>query len=187
MWAALQERLCPGDRFVDAGANIGFYSLRAARLVGPTGAVFAIEMMPGTAATLRANVAASGARNVTVIERALTDEDGRTLEANADPGKLGQASIALAAGGERSLRVKVETARLDTLLPDGRIALMKMDLEGAEYGALLGAKGLLGRLDALIYESNGEDPRIEQLLKNRGFTVRHLAAHDFIAVQDTGR
>jgi FkbM family methyltransferase len=144
-------------------------------------------MMPDTAATLRANVAASGAGNVTVIERALTDEDGRKLEANADPGKLGQASIALAAGGERSLRVKVETARLDTLLPEGRIALMKMDLEGAEYGALLGAKGLLGRLDALIYESNGEDPRIEQLLKNRGFTVRRLAGHDFIAVQDSGR
>lgn len=187
MWAALEERLRPGDRFVDAGANIGFYALRASQLVGPGGSVVAIEMMPGTAESLRANVAATGADNVTVVEKALAAADGEMLEASADPSKLGQASIATASEGGRSLRLTVETARLDTLIPEGRVALMKMDLEGAEFGALQGAAGLLDRVDALIYESNGDDPRIEQLLRARGFTVRHLAAHDYIAVQDTSR
>nr|WP_245198141.1 FkbM family methyltransferase [Sphingomonas kaistensis] len=187
MWAVLQERLRPGDRFVDAGANIGFYALRAAQLVGPRGEVVAIEMMPGTAASLRANVAASGAGNVTVVEKALADVDGQVLEASADPSKLGQASIAAVEGGRRSLRLKVETARLDSLLPEGPVALMKMDLEGAEFDALQGAAGLLGRVDALVYESNGDDPRIERLLKACGFTVRHLAAHDYLAVSDTSR
>ena len=130
MWAALEERLRPGDRFVDAGANIGFYALRA--LAGRAGgSVVAIEMMPGTAASLRANVAASGADNVTVVEKALAE---RMATARGEC-RSEQAGPGLDRGGHeggRSLRLTVETARLDTLIPEGRVALMKMDLEGAD-------------------------------------------------------
>lgn len=187
VWAVLRERLGAGDTFVDAGANIGFYSLRAARLVGKGGKVVAIEMMPQTAASLRRNLQASGVRNVSVVERALAARNGDLVEASADPAKLGQASIAFGSDGARSLTVEVETARLDTLIPDGRVALLKMDLEGAEYDALVGAERLLGRIGAIVFESNGEDRRIIDLLTARGFSVRHLADHDYLATNEHAR
>lgn len=187
VWRLLQERLGPGDTFVDAGANIGFYSLRAARLVGSAGKVVAVEMMPHTAACLRRNIQASGVANVTVIERALAAHDGEMVEASSDPAKLGQASIAVGKSQTRSLAVAVETARLDTLFPKGWVALLKMDIEGAEYEALLGAEDLLERVDAIVFETNGEDRRVIDLLTAKGFSIRHLAFHDYLATPEHAR
>ncbi|WP_234981526.1 hypothetical protein [Fontimonas thermophila] len=50
---AIRSILRPGDVFVDAGANIGFYSILASRIVGTEGRVISVEMMPQTATILR--------------------------------------------------------------------------------------------------------------------------------------
>lgn len=181
--ALLRGTLQPGDTFVDAGANIGFYSIVASRLVGPSGRVIAVEMMPETAARLRLNVSLNDAANVQVVEAALSDRDGGTVTATSNARKLGQASIAPAGTGPvRDLSVSVRTQRLDTLLRDvKRVRLMKMDLEGAEALALAGAYGVLDRVDAILFENNARDPRIARLLAARGFTIRELDHPDYIA------
>lgn len=181
--ALLRELLQLGDTFVDAGANIGFYSIVASGLVGVRGQVIAIEMMPETARQLRANIALNDAANVRVAEIALSDRDGDTVTASTNTRKLGQASIAPASSGPiRNLSISVATQRLDTLLRGvGRVRLMKMDLEGAEALALAGAYGVLDRVDAIVFENNARDPRIARLLTARGFTIRELDHPDYIA------
>jgi FkbM family methyltransferase len=90
--AWLMSHLQPGDTFVDVGANIGYVTLLASRVVGAAGCVISIEPSPANSAMLRRNVAANHAENVRVVqapsrtERASSHSMGRvdgkvTLEA----------------------------------------------------------------------------------------------------------
>jgi SAM-dependent methyltransferase len=60
--------ISPGDRVLDIGAGSGTDTLTAARLVGPQGKVFALDMTPAMLAKLRSNVENAGATNVEAIE-----------------------------------------------------------------------------------------------------------------------
>lgn len=181
----LETELPVGGTFVDGGANIGFYTLLAARRVGAGGTVVAFEMMPDTAAILRQHVADNGPLPVTVIERALSERSGERVTASVEPGQHGQASIVAGGPGERH-RVSVETVTLDEALAGvGPIDLIKLDLEGAEFMALSGASAVLARTRCLVFESNDRDSRIFALLEASGFAVERLRAHDFVAVKRT--
>ena len=83
-WAAIQEHLGKGATFVDVGAHIGYYSLKAATVVGLTGHVIAIEPNPETIRKLQGNIQASGATTITVAAVACSDSDA-TLELFAAP------------------------------------------------------------------------------------------------------
>src|SRR5947209_15344673 len=78
-WQAIQDRLPGGGTFVDVGAHIGYYSLKAARAVGPAGHVIAVEPNPDTVRKLRENVRASAASVVRIQPVACSDSEG-TLE-----------------------------------------------------------------------------------------------------------
>lgn len=180
---AIEERLSPGGTFVDAGANIGFYTVLAARRVGPAGRVVAFEMMPDTATILRSHVVSNDLAQVQVVENALSDVDGETVTASVEPGKHGQASIVTGEADGR-VTIAVATVTLDAALAEvGRIDVMKMDLEGAEFMALSGGAAVLARTGCVIFENNIDDSRISALLEASGFIVERLYAHDFIAVK----
>jgi len=178
---AIEQRIRPGAVFIDGGANIGFYSILAARLAGPHGQVIAFEMMPDTAAVLRRHIAANGAPAIEVVERALADRSGSRVRASVEPGQHGQASI-VKDGSERHHSIEVETITLDEALADrGAIDLIKLDLEGAEFAALNGAAAVLARTACVVFESNERDERIFDLLTRAGFIVEHLEGSDFLA------
>lgn len=182
VFGAIRRRLRPGDTFVDAGANIGFYTVLAAGLVGPQGRVIAIEMMPDTAAILREHVRINGLTNVVVIEGALSDKAGERVVAHVDEGKYGQASIADVRGGRT---VDVVTATLEDILGDvPKASLMKMDLEGAEAAALRGAGGRLGSIEAIISEVLAEQETAQAVLSGHGFKVARLDGRNWMAVRD---
>src|SRR6266566_3248356 len=63
---AVADHLSPGATFMDVGAHIGYYSLKAAGMVGPHGHIIAIEPNPQTLPVLRSNIEASDARAVSV-------------------------------------------------------------------------------------------------------------------------
>ena len=177
----LAAELAPGRSFVDGGANIGFYSLLAARLVGPSGQVVAFEMMPDTAAILRKHIERNGDLPIRIVERALSEKSGERVMASVEPGLHGQASIVSKGRGPRQ-SVSVETVTLDEALAAvERVDLLKLDLEGAEFGALCGAQAVLARTGCVVFESNDEDPRIFALLEAAGFAVERLGAFDFVA------
>jgi FkbM family methyltransferase len=137
------EAVRPGDRVLDLGANLGYYTLLLARRVGPAGRVYAVEPDPGNLALLRANVARHGYANVTVVDKAASDRAGPArLYKSGD----NQGDHRLYEGDEARPSVAVEAVRLDDVLPGAApLALVKMDVQGAEGRALAGMRDLLER------------------------------------------
>ena len=183
--AEIRARLRPGSTFVDCGANIGFFTVIASRLVGPTGKVFAIEMMPVTSDRLRQHVEANELTNVTVFQSALSDRTGESVIAFLPESSHGQASI-VRRENERGLEVTVTTRTLDDLLGDepGPIDLVKMDIEGAEALALKGAEKVLSRTRAVIFEQLEDSASAGDLLSTAGFAIRVLDPRNRLAERD---
>jgi FkbM family methyltransferase len=181
---AVADILRPGDVFIDAGANIGIYTVLASSLVGPEGHVIAIEMMPDTCEILRAHVRLNQCRNVAIHNRALHCEEGASVDAFVTKNHYGQASIVIAAAS--SLTVPVKTVTLGSLIGDNRIRLLKLDLEGAELLALRGAGDALTGIDAIVYEDLGESG-VGEFLMQRGFSIAKLDGRNFLASSERGQ
>jgi len=180
----MQSLLRPGDRFVDAGANIGVYTVLGSKLVGESGEVVSIEMMPDTAAILRKHIRENGCGNVRVVEAALSDSSGKTVCATVEPGKYGSASIAVKRDGPT---VEVETSTLADVLADvPSVRLMKMDLEGAELAALHGLTPSIDKVEAVIFEDWGGD-EVSQWFKEAGFAFTRLDRYNSFATRAGAR
>jgi len=179
----IRENLKAGDCFVDAGSNIGFYAITAAAIVGSGGSVVAIEMLKVNADILRDNIARNNVDCVKVVEKALSDSDGNVIVASMPTGSFGQATI-----NDQSQKnvFSVETATLNSILAQSKnVRLLKMDIEGAEYDALLGATDVIGRIDAIIFEHLTEksSAQIANLLEPRGFRIERLDGRNSVAIQ----
>lgn len=144
---ALQNFLRPGMTFYDLGANIGFFSLIAARLVGENGHVVAFEADPAVAARLRENVERNEFEMIAVQEKAVWWKSGsvsftRANEETSPDRGVGHVAEAQGAAGD----VQVDAVCLDEVVADGcEPDFMKWDVEGAEAEVFLGARKLLGR------------------------------------------
>lgn len=160
----LRDLLRPGDTVIDVGANVGIITVRAARQVGSSGRVVAVEPSPRCLDALVA--VTTGVENVTVIHTALGDETG-TLELagwdNPDHRGLGSAvpghRAGLAENWHEGTTITVPQTRLDQLLAEqvnknNEIALIKIDVEGYEPVVLRGAPDLFDtrRVRAVILE-----------------------------------
>lgn len=181
---ALVRHLAPGDCFVDAGANIGIFSVLGAKLVGSQGNVVAIEMLPGTAEALRKHVALNGVPWVRVVEEALSNVEGEVVTAYVPEGYFGRASLGSPAGDAN--RVQVTTTTLDAVLRDvDKVQLLKLDIEGAELLALEGAREVLDRVHTVIFEHLTPEAHtaVTALLSTAGFDVRRLTDRESIAVR----
>lgn len=138
----------PGDTFVDAGANVGYYTIIGSRLVGAKGKVYAFEPEPKNFALLEKNVRLDRLTNVVLEQKALSNRQGVIQLFIADQNK-GDHRIYQPEGESRP-SVGVEAVRLDEYFK-GRtegIDVLKMDVQGAEGVILEGMTGLLeGRTD----------------------------------------
>lgn len=147
--AAWKRILRPGDAVIDGGANYGYWTMVASRLVGPTGKVFSFEANPPTAVRLQANVEASGATNVSIYRVALAAEDGVATINNACSNTIGgHASLRRHEGWAWSESTEIRTTAADSLASLDqwpRIRLIKLDIEGAELAALRGMANLIER------------------------------------------
>lgn len=185
---ALAERLKPGGVFIDAGANIGVFTVFGARRVGPEGTVIAIEMMPDTADRLRLHLRLNGLDNVRVVEAALSDGSGGEVTASVPARLFGRASIVGGADpGEEWSEVKVRTVTLDEIADGlGAIDVIKMDIEGAEEMALSGARATLDRTGCLIFEDWGrssDNPGALAIVAEAGLVTSRLDGNDVIGVR----
>jgi FkbM family methyltransferase len=137
--------LAPGDIFVDGGAHVGLFTLVAARCVGPSGRVIAFEPAGEVREKLIQNVKLNGFEQVTVKPLALSSEPGRASFRVFE--LVGSGLNHLGPAAEEGGRVEsVEVTTLDAsigLADRSRVTVMKLDLEGAEYSALLGGEALL--------------------------------------------
>ena len=147
--AVFRQMLRPGMHVLDIGANIGYYTMLSASLVGPGGSVTAIEPNPASAKLLEASRRANSFDNVVVIQVAA----GRELGLLTLHGSYGNVMTSAAPEGAAALinSTTVPTFRVDDLIPrDKKIDFVKIDVEGAEYNALLGASELIKRCHPTI-------------------------------------
>lgn len=148
VWEPLETMLFEGeiesgDVVVDVGANVGYYTLIAAKRVGSSGKVYAFEPDPDAFALLRANIELNALTNVVAINKALAAEPGRLelFRSNTNRG-----DHRLYDPGDGRTAVSVEVTTLDAALADVRgIDLIKVDTQGAECSILAGGTSLLDR------------------------------------------
>jgi FkbM family methyltransferase len=165
---ALRSLVPAGSAVVDVGANIGFFTMRFAEWVGPSGRVFAIEPESANFASLAARVKSHGfAERVALVKAAAMDSAGEAhLWINPD----NPADHRIADSG-----ASVEAVKIDQLLeshPGMKVSLIKVDVQGAELRALRGAASTLERMrPALLVEFH------EPSLVAAGTTPRELLAY----------
>ena len=171
----LTSVLRPGDVFIDVGANIGYYSLLAARIVGHKGSVVAIECSPAAYAELLHNLALNQIGNVRPVAGAVADAD--TTLTFYEP-KQGVHSVTTIVRWSKDMDPVFQAAAkpLPGLLTDeelSRARVIKIDIEGGEYSALSGLAPVLdqARDDVeLVVEVN------ESMLATQGRTVAETTA-----------
>jgi FkbM family methyltransferase len=137
-----------GMTAVDVGANVGYYTLLLAKLVGKSGKVFAVEPDPANAALLRENVRLNGLANVEIIQKAAWSTSG-FVSLHLSPDNPGGHWTGLSTrSGDTTL---VEAIRLDEYLGElvPSVDVMKLDTEGTEYLILTGMQTLLRRSPAV--------------------------------------
>jgi FkbM family methyltransferase len=135
----------PGQVVLDIGANIGYYTLIFARLVGPTGHVIAFEPDPASFALLQRNIDENKYGNVTACPLAVSNVNA-ILTLYRD--RFNNLDHRLTNPGRGGTALKVEAVRLDDFLPshfDRPIDLIKMDIQGSEGLALDGMRSTLAR------------------------------------------
>jgi FkbM family methyltransferase len=146
--------LRPGEIVVDVGANAGLYTILAARAVAPAGRVLAFEPSADEFARLSWAVAAGGFGNIIASNVALAERPGFVGFMSAPREHTGLHRLAGVADAT-SHRVWAERGDSAVHLGDGEhIALLKIDVEGAELSVLRGFQALLKarRIERLVIE-----------------------------------
>jgi FkbM family methyltransferase len=144
-----EESIAPGDVVVDVGAHIGYYTLLAARAVGPQGSVIAFEPERENFRHLSRNLAENGYTNVTCVNGAVSDRSGRqALFISSD--NTGDHRIYT--GDEKRAKYSVDVVSLDDFFADRSksVNVIKMDVQGAEPKVLEGMKALLRANDDVV-------------------------------------
>jgi len=144
-WIARQ--LVPGDTFVDVGANIGYYSLLASQLVGPSGHVIAIEASPSIFTEMQHNLSLNeGLCNIRCLNIAVSDCEAELPLFDGPQSQTHRTSLinqeGLAFGGT------INAKPLPAILTDEeftRCRLFKIDVEGAEWLVVRGLAVALSR------------------------------------------
>ncbi|MGB0877188.1 MAG: FkbM family methyltransferase [Mycobacterium sp.] len=173
----------PGDVALDIGAGIGTETLPFSGMVGDSGKVVAVEAHPATFDMLERTCRLNDLRNVELIHAAVMDSDQPVMISDLREGfcqenRIGAGGIEVPAVTISDLVAKLELKRIDFL---------KMNIEGAEVGALRGALDVLpivghaaiGCHDFLADETGDESYRtmdaVHDLLVDADFTVTRNA------------
>jgi FkbM family methyltransferase len=144
----LMPAIKPGMRFVDVGANFGYYTLLGAEMVGASGHVYSFEANPLMIQKLAKSVAVNGFKQrITLFNVAVHDESSpMEIIFRHDASGGGWTEVATGARPAMTEVFPIPGEPLDMLLADvPQVDVIKIDVEGAEPKVLAGAKNLIGR------------------------------------------
>jgi FkbM family methyltransferase len=197
VWHALEPSLHEGSVFLDVGAHIGYFTMKAAPKVGATGHVLAFEPNPETLKLLYDNVAANGAHNVIVEPVACTDKEETLTFYAAAVQNTGASSLSKSNAEVSDAPPKpymVQGRPIDAVVGQlnlGRVDAIKIDVEGAEVLVLRGAVETLKRFHPRLvieeesdrlasFQTSMED--LSSLLHTAGYNHTHRLlphGHDY--------
>jgi FkbM family methyltransferase len=137
--AVFAKHLKLGDVMYDVGANIGFFSLLAARLVGPPGLVFAFEPDPDNASRIQEHIEANSLKQISVVTSPVWSSNERVFFArSSDHSSRLIGSVTMARDSAEGFYLQAVTLD-DFARRHGAPMLVKMDVEGGEAEVLKGA------------------------------------------------
>ena len=191
--SVFEDVVKPGATVVDGGANIGYFTFVAVGLAGDTGHVIAVEAMAANVDLLRLSAAINGigSERLRIVHAALGDSDGYVaMRAVAGSNAISSSLEEILAGDQGIDGAEVPTTarieRLDDIVGETRVDVLKLDIEGAEALAIHGGVEMLRRdQPTIIMEyspmlltqvSGSEGPSILDELASFGYEMRVLAA-----------
>ncbi len=149
-----------GMTVLDIGANVGYFTLVAARCVGPAGRVIAFEPVPDNHALLEENVSLNDRQNVTVERLAVSDSNSfvKMFLYRKDVNS-GMASMLGEEENSSVATCQVQTCSIDSYLADHGITqahIVKIDVQGGEGKVLDGMMEMMGHETgpSIIWELN---------------------------------
>ena len=174
---ALRRTVRPGHVVYDVGANIGFFTLAAARLVGPAGRVIAFEPVPWCAEAVGRNIELNELAQAEIRQVAVGAQSGRARLL-----VVGEASWSHLASTGRHADVRdeidVDVVTIDELVADGTIPppdVLKIDTEGAELQVLEGMRETLARhRPILVCELHATNERFATAMDDLGYRATNL-------------
>lgn len=189
-----QRVLRPGMKMIDIGANIGLFSLLAAKQVGPTGRVYSVEPRGENARLLLYSATLNRFDNIRLLPTAVGDNTGYTLYQShiGANGALMTKPRDEDFGSQAILHPTsqvVPMARLDNLI-SGPIDLIKLDIEGAEGMALRGAMELIQSYRPMITSEASMEmlERVSNMaLRDYLLLTRNLNYRQFVIERADGR
>lgn len=142
----IREIVQPNDHVLDIGANIGWFTIMMARLVGEVGRVHAFEPRPVTFEHLSMSVAESKLfKNVVLYQKALSNESGEAyITWRPSDRNPGNSWISKQPTGAATKQERVSTVRLDDLSIEP-VSFIKIDVEGAEPNVFRGGEKMIAR------------------------------------------
>jgi FkbM family methyltransferase len=182
----LAATLRPGMVYYDVGANVGFFAVIAARLLGESGRVICFEPLPENVRQIEYNARLNGFTNISVRCEALGGSD-RTerFQTSAEP-TWGSLATVGKAPDKHSGYIEVSVRKLDNLCGTGGLPypdLMKIDVEGAEIELLPGAMATMKASRCLvIMELHSTNDEIMSMFDKLDYQVAVLGSA--IAVRD---
>jgi len=158
----------PGNVFIDVGAHTGWYTIQAARAIGPAGRVIALEPDETNRRQLERNVSLNEIKNHTIIPTAVWSKSGSV---QWSPGQASVWHKIDEAHGTQTVR----TVTLDDLVSQlslPSVDWIKMDIEGAEVDAIKGAEQLLRRFRPVLFiEIHETLEQVKGLLGGLGYSI----------------
>jgi FkbM family methyltransferase len=145
----LKQIIKKGDIVVDLGANIGYYTLILAQLVGELGHVYAFEPEPSNFELLSKNVKENNHNHVTLVQKAVSDKNSKI---NLYVSKRNFASHRIFDGEDKRESIEIDVITLDEYFKNFEkpIKFIKIDVEGAEGATLLGASKIIKNSKNLV-------------------------------------
>jgi len=181
-----QKYVKKGDNVLDVGANIGYFTLMLAKLVGPTGKVFAFEPDPRNISLLKKNIETNGYQNVVVVPKAVSNVNEKCTLFTSQS-SFGQNRIyePKKTKNQKYVPIESETILLDDFFKNNKniekISFVKIDVEGAEKFVLEGMKKILDLNENIKIFSEIDLDRLDdagssytemiEFLEKKGFTV----------------
>lgn len=184
-----KSKVKPGNIVLDLGANLGYFSLLAARLVGEQGKVYAFEPEPVNRGYFLKNIELNNYKNIMVYPYAVSNKRDK-VKLYICPYDSGHHTLNQY-GGIREYKphkctpeekfIEVETVKLDDCLKDKKIDVIKMDVEGSEMLTLMGMDEIIQRNEnlkmfveffpLLIREMGSSPEEFIQKLFDYGFSI----------------
>lgn len=189
-----KERVKKGMVVVDIGANIGYYTLIAAKLVGKSGFVYAFEPGPTSYEWLRKNIEINRYTNVVPVQKAVSNKRGKAKlwldKTDIAISSFSKDNVLLFSSHkavEEDSFVEVGMITLDeffeNMVRNNKIDIIKIDTQGTEGLVIDGAEKMLRRNNLKIFmefwpdglRSVGTDPlRLLSKLREYGFKIKHI-------------